>query len=49
MMQDPGGNAVVKSIYSYSGFEKTDFATTYAPFEQTLKAAGVDISKLIKQ
>lgn len=49
MMQDPGGNAVVKSIYSYSGFEKTDFATTYAPFEQTLKAAGVDISKLVKQ
>ncbi len=49
MMQDPGGNAVVSSIYAYSGFEKTDYATTYAPFEQTLKAAGVDISKLVKQ
>lgn len=49
MMADPAGNAVVYSIYAYSGFEKTDFATSYAPFEETLKAAGVDISKLVKQ
>jgi len=49
MMADPGGKAVVKSIYSYDAFEKTDFATYYAPFNDLLKKAGVDVSKLVKQ
>lgn len=49
MMADPGGNAVVGSIYSYNGFQKTDFATSYAPFEDLLKKAGIDVSKLVKQ
>ncbi|MGZ6316152.1 MAG: phosphate/phosphite/phosphonate ABC transporter substrate-binding protein [Anaerolineales bacterium] len=49
MMADPGGNAVVKSIYNYDAFEKTDFDTTYAPFQELLKKAGVDVSKLVKQ
>ncbi len=49
MMADPGGNAVVKSIYNYDAFEKTDFDTTYAPFQELLKQAGVDVSKLVKQ
>ncbi len=49
MMADPGGNAVVKSIYNYDAFQKTDFDTTYAPFQELLKKAGVDVSKLVKQ
>jgi phosphonate transport system substrate-binding protein len=49
MMADPGGNAVVKSIYNYDAFEKADYATYYAPFEATLKKAGVDVATLVKQ
>jgi phosphonate transport system substrate-binding protein len=49
MMADPGGNAVVKSIYNYDAFEKADFNTYYAPFQDLLKKAGVDVSKLVKQ
>ena len=49
MMADPGGNAVVYSIYAYNSFEKADYAKYYAPFEELLKKAGVDVSKLIKQ
>jgi phosphonate transport system substrate-binding protein len=49
MEADPGGNAVVKSIYSYNNFEKTDYNTYYAPFADTLKKAGVDVTTLVKQ
>jgi phosphonate transport system substrate-binding protein len=49
MMQDPGGNAVVKSIYNYDAFEPADFAKYYGPFQELLKKAGVDVSKLVKQ
>jgi phosphonate transport system substrate-binding protein len=49
MMAEPGGNAVVKSIYAYDAFEKTDYATYYAPFADTLKKAGVDVATLVKQ
>jgi phosphonate transport system substrate-binding protein len=49
MMADPGGKAVVKSIYNYDAFEKSDFDTYYGPFNELLKKAGVDVSKLVKQ
>lgn len=49
MMQDPGGKAVVKSIYNYDGFEQADFNKYYGPFQELLKKAGVDVTKLIKQ
>ncbi len=49
MMADPGGNAVVKSIYNYDAFEQADFAKYYGPFQDLLKKAGVDVTKLIKQ
>ena len=49
MMADPGGNAVVKSIYNYDAFEKADYNTYYAPFEAMLKKAGVDVAALVKQ
>jgi phosphonate transport system substrate-binding protein len=49
MMADPGGNAVVYSIYAYNNFEKADYNKYYAPFEELLKKAGVDVSKLVKQ
>ncbi len=49
MMAEPGGNAVVKSIYNYDNFEKTDYNTYYAPFADTLKKAGVDVATLVKQ
>ncbi|MCX6028666.1 MAG: phosphate/phosphite/phosphonate ABC transporter substrate-binding protein [Chloroflexi bacterium] len=49
MMKDPAGLAVVKSIYNYDAFEVSDYATYYAPFNEILKKAGVDVSKLIKQ
>jgi ABC-type phosphate/phosphonate transport system substrate-binding protein len=49
MMADPGGNAVVKSIYNYDAFEKVGYDKYYAPFEELLKKAGIDVSKLVKQ
>ena len=49
MMEDPLGKAVVKSIYNYDAFEVTDFATAYGPFNELLKKAGIDVSKLVKQ
>jgi phosphonate transport system substrate-binding protein len=49
MMKDPAGNAVVKSIYNYDAFEVADYAKYYAPFDELLKKAGVDVSKLIRQ
>ena len=49
MMKDPAGNAVVKSIYNYDAFEVADYAKYYGPFDEILKKAGVDVSKLVKQ
>jgi phosphonate transport system substrate-binding protein len=49
MMADPGGNAVVYSIYAYNNFEQADYSKYYAPFEELLKKAGVDVSKLVHQ
>jgi hypothetical protein len=49
MMQDPGGNAVVKSIYNYDAFEKADYAKYYGPFADMLKKAGIDVASLVKQ
>ena len=49
MMADPGGNAVVYSIYAYNNFEPADYSKYYAPFEALLQKAGVDVSKLVKQ
>jgi len=49
MMADPGGNAVVKSIYNYDAFEKADFAKYYGPFNETLKKAGIDVAALVKK
>lgn len=49
MMADPGGNAVVNSIYNYNAFEKADYAKYYAPFAEMLKKAGIDVAKLVRQ
>jgi ABC-type phosphate/phosphonate transport system substrate-binding protein len=49
MMQDPLGLAVVKSIYNYDAFEVADFDKYYAPFNELLKKAGVDVSELVRQ
>jgi phosphonate transport system substrate-binding protein len=49
MMADPGGKAVVKSIYNYDAFEVAGFDTYYAPFQELLKKAGVDVANLVKQ
>ena len=49
MMKDPGGNAVVKSIYNYDAFETADYNKYYAPFADLLKKAGVDVASLVKQ
>jgi phosphonate transport system substrate-binding protein len=49
MMAEPGGNAVVKSIYNYDAFEKADYNTYYAPFAEMLKKAGIDVATLVKQ
>ena len=49
MMADPAGNAVVYSIYAYNGFEPANFDKYYGPFQDLLKKAGVDVSKLVKQ
>jgi hypothetical protein len=40
---------VVKSIYNYDAFEVADFDKYYGPFQELLKKAGVDVSKLVKQ
>ena len=47
MMKDPGGKAVVKSLYNYDAFQqvKPDF---YNDFAAVLKKAGVDPATLVK-
>jgi phosphonate transport system substrate-binding protein len=49
MMSDPGGNIILKSIYNYDAFEKTDYNKYYAPFADLLKRAGVDVGVLVRQ
>ncbi len=49
MMAEPGGNAVIKSIYNYDAFEKADYNKYYAPFNEMLKKAGIDVATLVKQ
>src|SRR5512138_162209 len=47
MAQDPGGKAILKSLYNYDSFQevKPDF---YNDFAKVLKAAGVDPATLVK-
>jgi phosphonate transport system substrate-binding protein len=47
MAKDPGGNAVLRGLYTIDGFEKID-ATFYQPFLDLLKKAGVDPTTLVK-
>lgn len=44
---DPGGKAMLKSLYSYLGLVKVE-PTFYDDFENLLKKAGVDPSSLVK-
>lgn len=47
MAEDPGGNAVLRGLYSINGFQEID-ASFYADFAEVLKAAGVDPAELVK-
>ncbi len=47
MSQDPGGKAVLASLYTINAFEKID-ATFYDDFANVLKAAGVDPASLVQ-
>jgi hypothetical protein len=47
MAQDPGGQAVLKSLYNYNNFQKVD-PTFYNDFAAVLKKAGVDPATLVK-
>jgi phosphonate transport system substrate-binding protein len=47
MAQDPGGKAVLKSLYAYDAFQKVD-PTFYDDFAAVLKKAGVDPATLVK-
>ena len=47
MAQDPGGKAVLKSLYNYDSLQKVD-ATFYDDFAAVLKKAGVDPAELVK-
>ncbi len=47
MAQDPGGKAVLKSLYNYDAFQKVE-PTFYDDFGKVLKAAGVDPATLVK-
>jgi phosphonate transport system substrate-binding protein len=47
MAKDPGGNAVLRGLYTIDGFEKID-STFYQPFLDLLKKAGVDPASLVK-
>jgi phosphonate transport system substrate-binding protein len=47
MAQDPGGKAVLKSLYNYDAFQQVP-ATFYDDFAKVLKAAGVDPATLVK-
>ncbi len=47
MSKDPGGKAVLASLYTINAFQKID-ATFYDDFAKVLKAAGVDPASLVK-
>lgn len=47
MAEDPGGNAVLRGLYTINGFEKID-ATFYDEFAAVLEKAGVDAASLVK-
>ncbi len=47
MAADPGGNAVLKSLYSINAFQKIN-PTFYDDFAAVLKKAGVDPATLVK-
>ena len=47
MAQDPGGKAVLKSLYNYDTFQQVE-PTFYDDFAKVLKAAGVDPASLVK-
>lgn len=47
MSKDPGGAAVLKSLYSINGFTQID-STFYDEFAGILKSAGVDPASLVK-
>jgi phosphonate transport system substrate-binding protein len=47
MAEDPGGKAVLKSLYNYDAFQEVD-PTFYNNFLAVLQAAGVDPASLVK-
>ena len=47
MVQDPGGKAVLKSLYNYDAFQQVE-PNFYDDFANVLKAAGVDPATLVK-
>jgi phosphonate transport system substrate-binding protein len=47
MAADPGGKAVLKSLYNYDSFQKVE-PTFYDDFGKVLEKAGVDPSSLVK-
>jgi phosphonate transport system substrate-binding protein len=47
MAADPGGKAVLKSLYNYDNFQEVE-PTFYEEFAAVLKAAGVDPATLVK-
>jgi phosphonate transport system substrate-binding protein len=47
MAKDPGGNAVLRGLYTINDFQKID-ATFYDDFSAVLKKAGVDPASLVK-
>jgi len=47
MAEDPGGKAVLKSLYNYDAFQEVD-PTFYNDFLAVLQAAGVDPASLVK-
>jgi phosphonate transport system substrate-binding protein len=47
MADDPGGKAVLKSLYNYDAFQEVD-PTFYNEFLAVLQAAGVDPASLVK-
>jgi phosphonate transport system substrate-binding protein len=47
MVKDPGGKAVLKSLYNYDSFQKVE-PTYYNDFLAVLKKAGVDPASLVK-
>jgi phosphonate transport system substrate-binding protein len=47
MAKDPGGKAVLKSLYNYDSFQQVE-PTFYNDFADVLKKAGVDPASLVK-